>query len=774
MPQVTGSMYIPGFWEIGSIYLTGDPTAGFQVDGTTISPSGRPVTLSGLTLALGHSGQVIVNGKTTAVSTVTWPGGGPQPTVTALITKAVVSGNVVLCVPYYVSKGPSSTITSCEGDWVTTVTGAAARTIAPPSRKSSGKATNTAQEGTTNGGTSPSGKPSGTATNTVKGETSKGATSRTAALNTSGSPLGSTLRSASSSGRGGGGTGQVPLIIGSLTVTANPSGFTIGSQTVLPGAPAITAAGHTISLGSSGTLIEDGSTQIIGSTKANSRPTPIGTVASGSSGPKASISGTQKSGPPPSGTLNTKGTQLGIPQGSTGSHALTGAPASTRGGVTVPSGSQITANPEPSIATVTESSTTMTLYQQTFANLKSLTAPTTLQTLVTETDSAGHTFTTSASIIVGSSGVWYRGGGGLGPVIGPPGLPLIQFGGLPCIIPFLCGNSGNSPGGNSPGGNNPGGNNPGRSTPGVNNPTGNNPEPSGSPSNSQSTPKSTTQSSTTCTQNTVTDYSVSCATAGSTKSCVSKSVLRTGCKATATATTTNGGTTGIAITITDLFLGPQTMDASYSSNFAAAGSYLEAQYSSLGIIDDTEDVGTTGSGTITARTGTSTLSQPSASGSCPMTTPKALIPGCFGTPGCAYVAVSDVGAADAACQADYCNCGGTIALLLTKTISGKTTQNCAYTTQPQTNQCPLALSTGKGASTKDVSTGNAPSTNSAASKVTSPTAIVPQPTWQPPPSPSAGTIGGPCQSSTDCRCQSGTPTCEAPGIGQGAGICSCT
>ncbi|MCJ1404976.1 Mucin-21 [Xylographa trunciseda] len=621
MPQVTGSMYIPGFWEIGSIYLTGDPTAGFQVDGITISPSGRPVTVSGLTLALGHSGQWIVNGKTTAVSTVTWPGGGPQPTVTALITKAVVSG-------------------------------AATRTVAPPSGKSSGKATHTAQERTTNGGTPPSGKPSETATNTVKGGTSKGATSRTAALTTSGSPLGSTIRSASSPVGGGGGTDQVPLIIGSLTITANPSGFTIGSQTVLPGAPPITAAGHTISLGSSGTLIEDGSTQIIGSTKANSRPTPIGTVASGSSGPKASISGTQKSGLPPSGTQNTKGTQLGISQGSIGSHALTGAPASTRGGVTVSSGSQITANPEPSIATVTESSTTMTLYPQTFADLQSLTAPTTLQTLVTETDSAGHTFTTSASIIVGSSGVWYRGSGGLGPVIGPPGLPLIQFGGLPCIIPFLCGGNGNNPGGN-----NPGGNNPGRSTLGVNNPTGNNPEPSGSPSNSQSTPKSTTQSSTACTQNTVTDSSVSCATAGSTKSCVSKSILRTGCKATATATTTNGDTTGIAITITDLFLGPRTMDASYSSDFAAAGSYLEAQYSSLGIIDDTEDAETTGTGTITTRTGTSTLSQPSASGSCPMTTPKALIPGCFGTPGCAYVAVSDVGAAHAACQADYCNCG---------------------------------------------------------------------------------------------------------------------
>jgi hypothetical protein len=60
-------------------------------------------------------------------------------------------------------------------------------------------------------------------------------------------------------------------------------------------------------------------------------------------------------------------------------------------------------------------------------------------------------------------------------------------------------------------------------------------------------------------------------------------------------------------------------------------------------------------------------------------------------PGCAYVIAKDL-QSNALCAADYCNCGGTVAPLLTSTVSGSTTLNCAYSTQPATATCPPAPS----------------------------------------------------------------------------------
>lgn len=64
-----------------------------------------------------------------------------------------------------------------------------------------------------------------------------------------------------------------------------------------------------------------------------------------------------------------------------------------------------------------------------------------------------------------------------------------------------------------------------------------------------------------------------------------------------------------------------------------------------------------------------------------------LVPGEAGIPGCAYVLVDDSGA-NALCPSDYCNCGGTVAPLLTSFVSGTSNLNCNYKTQPEINSCP--------------------------------------------------------------------------------------
>ncbi len=69
------------------------------------------------------------------------------------------------------------------------------------------------------------------------------------------------------------------------------------------------------------------------------------------------------------------------------------------------------------------------------------------------------------------------------------------------------------------------------------------------------------------------------------------------------------------------------------------------------------------------------------------TTSTRIVPGENGVPGCAYVLADDLGAG-AMCSLDYCYCDGTIAPLLTSTLSGTVTTNCDYPTQPTINSCP--------------------------------------------------------------------------------------
>ena len=92
-----------------------------------------------------------------------------------------------------------------------------------------------------------------------------------------------------------------------------------------------------------------------------------------------------------------------------------------------------------------------------------------------------------------------------------------------------------------------------------------------------------------------------------------------------------------------------------------------------------------GPSAVTCQVGVSTTigSCPSTFTGTPTPTPTAKVPGQRGVPGCAYVLSEDLGP-QALCSKDYCNCGGTVAPLLT--VSG--TLGCAYPTQPAKAQCP--------------------------------------------------------------------------------------
>lgn len=94
--------------------------------------------------------------------------------------------------------------------------------------------------------------------------------------------------------------------------------------------------------------------------------------------------------------------------------------------------------------------------------------------------------------------------------------------------------------------------------------------------------------------------------------------------------------------------------------------------------------GSSFSSEVTSTTMTAVASDKSRQSS---TTTTLIVPGKNGVAGCAYVVASELGAG-AMCSSDYCNCGGTVAPLLTSSVSGTLTTNCNYGTQPAVNSCP--------------------------------------------------------------------------------------
>ncbi|KAE8451335.1 hypothetical protein EG329_003964 [Mollisiaceae sp. DMI_Dod_QoI] len=86
------------------------------------------------------------------------------------------------------------------------------------------------------------------------------------------------------------------------------------------------------------------------------------------------------------------------------------------------------------------------------------------------------------------------------------------------------------------------------------------------------------------------------------------------------------------------------------------------------------------------------------------------VPGQCGVSGCAIMLIDSIGAAEASCQSDYCYCGGTVAPLLTITVSGTMTTNCRYTTQPSADICPPATSITPTATNSATATTSAQST----------------------------------------------------------------
>ena len=94
--------------------------------------------------------------------------------------------------------------------------------------------------------------------------------------------------------------------------------------------------------------------------------------------------------------------------------------------------------------------------------------------------------------------------------------------------------------------------------------------------------------------------------------------------------------------------------------------------------------------TLLSYVGTLALVTRSDSLECPTASPRALIPGCWGEPGCAYLIAADLGPG-AACKYDYCDCGGIAVPLLPTTVQNKPTIGCgAYTTVTTTKICPTA------------------------------------------------------------------------------------
>jgi hypothetical protein len=75
---------------------------------------------------------------------------------------------------------------------------------------------------------------------------------------------------------------------------------------------------------------------------------------------------------------------------------------------------------------------------------------------------------------------------------------------------------------------------------------------------------------------------------------------------------------------------------------------------------------------------------PAAAASQSITTSTVLVSGENGMPDCAYIVAADTGP-NPVCAQDHCDCDGTIAPLLSSSVSGTWTTNCDYTVQPVTS-----------------------------------------------------------------------------------------
>ena len=200
-------------------------------------------------------------------------------------------------------------------------------------------------------------------------------------------------------------------------------------------------------------------------------------------------------------------------------------------------------NPSQTVTTLSISGAAAIIYsKETFPGLSTITAPTTIQTSVVETDNSGKTSTFVGGIVVGPGGVYW----------GPPGLPpLPPFPGIspPCVWPFCTGGGGGG-GSDPPGDPDPP---PPYKPDDPNTPESNDPKTQSRPSDQSSQPSSTQSPSTsssasqtssvtssaTCSSQIVTDYWVSCASgASSACSTYSKSVV-SGCSVTALTSTTS-------------------------------------------------------------------------------------------------------------------------------------------------------------------------------------------------------------------------------------------
>ena len=199
-------------------------------------------------------------------------------------------------------------------------------------------------------------------------------------------------------------------------------------------------------------------------------------------------------------------------------------------------------NPSQTITTLSVSGQAAIIYsKETLPGLSTITAPTTIQTSVVETETNGKTSTFVGGIVVGPGGVYW----------GPPGLPPVpRFPGIspPCVWPFCTGGGGGG-GSDPPGDSNP----PPPYTPDdPNTPDNNDQKTQDRPSDQSSQPPSTQNPSTSssasqtssvtssasCSSQIVTDYWVSCASGASSSCSTYSSAVVSGCAVTAVTSTT--------------------------------------------------------------------------------------------------------------------------------------------------------------------------------------------------------------------------------------------